>query len=117
VILSFALATPPSRISKAPLKRIRSPPSKGLPRANAAPAATLTAKPSRVRVFGERGIERANGITSFLALFFKSSNILIPSFYLAIDTAYLDISLIFFRKISDFRVLCSSLKGPFIIEG
>ncbi|WP_229390828.1 hypothetical protein [Methanosarcina sp. DH2] len=87
-------------MSKTPLKRIRSPPSKGFPRANAAPAATLTAKPSRVRVFGESGIVRARGITISLALFFKSSNISIPSFYLAIVTAPLDISLIFFRKIS-----------------
>jgi len=54
-------------------------------------------------VFGERGIERANGITSFLALFFRSSNISIPSFYLDINSAYLDISLIFFLKISSFR--------------
>lgn len=63
---------------------MRSPPSKGLPRTNAAPAATLTAKPSNVRVFGERGIKRASGVTRSLALFFKSSNISIPSFYLVI---------------------------------
>lgn len=77
-------------------------------------------------MFGERGIERANGITSFLVLFFSSSNISIPSFYLfipficlfllsdysflsgysfylTINSAYLDISLIFFLNISGFR--------------
>jgi hypothetical protein len=78
--LPVALATPPSRISKTPLKRIRKPPSKGLPRAKAAPAATLTRKPSSVRVFGERGIKRAIGVISLRVLFFRSSKISIPAF-------------------------------------
>jgi hypothetical protein len=98
VILPFALATPPSSISKTPLKRIRSPPSKGFPRAKVAPAATLIAKPSKVSVLGDRGINRAIGIISFLTLFFKSSNISIPSFYLAIDTLSLDIFLSFLER-------------------
>jgi len=81
VIRPFALATPPSRISKTPLKRIRSPPAKGLPSAKAAPAAALTTNPSKVRVFGDKGIRRAIGIISFLVLFLSSLKILIPSFY------------------------------------
>lgn len=77
--MPLALATPPSRISKTPLKRIRRPPSKGLPRAKAAPANRLTTKPSNVRVFGDRGIKRAIGVISLLTLFLSSSNISIPS--------------------------------------
>jgi hypothetical protein len=62
-------------MSQIPLKRIKSPPAKGLPSANVAPAAALTANPSKVRVFGDKGIRRAIGIISFLALFLRSSNI------------------------------------------
>jgi hypothetical protein len=68
-------------------------------------------------VFGDRGIKRAMGIISFLALFFKSSNISIPSFYLAIDTSSLDISLIFFGKISGFRHLSLQLRDLYEFEG
>lgn len=83
MIRPFALATPPSRISKKPLKRIRSPPAKGFPSENAAPAATLTTKPSNVRVFGDKGIRRAIGIISFLALFLSSLKIFNPFLLLA----------------------------------
>jgi len=83
VIRPFALATPPSRISKKPLKRIRNPPAKGFPSENAAPAAILTTKPSNVRVFGDKGIRRAIGIISFLALFLSSLKIFNPFLLMA----------------------------------
>jgi hypothetical protein len=49
-------------------------------------------------VFGDRGIKRAIGITSFLALFFNSSNISIPSFYLAMITHPWILVLCFFGR-------------------
>lgn len=76
----FALATAPSRTSKSPLNRIRSPPSMEFPRAKANPAAMLTTKPIKVKLFGERGMLRASGVIRFLILFLSSLKILSPPF-------------------------------------
>jgi hypothetical protein len=93
---------------------MRSPPSKSFPRAKAMPAAMLTNKPSKVSVFGDRGINRAMGIISFLTLFFKSSNISIPSCYLLFILYGYILALSFLRNTHKLRYRVSyQLISPF----